>query len=99
VDTLSRPHGYLGTVVSPGSKSLKRIDGTSECDLLIAFADDFNDVSAGGARFWETGFANAKNIETWVVGNVPQILFHWLPGIVHLPDANSVLARLGQTNK
>lgn len=67
------------------------------CDLLIAFVDDFSDVSQGNSRFWEQGYAHGIGKTVWLVGNVPQLVFHWLPEMVHLPDVNSVLARLGQS--
>ena len=64
-------------------------------DLVISFTEPFGSENVAGGRHNEFGFAYAKNIKCWLVGEL-ETVFHSLPGVKHFGSFEHVLKRLAR---
>lgn len=69
------------TVAGHALADLKDIDGS---DALVLVTSAFVNVEGGGGRHVETGYAIAKGLPLFLLGE-PENVFHRMPGVTAVP--------------
>jgi hypothetical protein len=75
------------------------VDDVLRSNVLVAFSQPRSTTHTGGGRHVEFGVALHAGVEIIVVGPKGEHIFHYMPGVVHVPDVDALLVHLEKMQK
>jgi nucleoside 2-deoxyribosyltransferase len=80
--------------MSRQAAALMDLEDVLNCDVLLAFTLPRGTQHTGGGRNVEFGYAYSQGKHVVTVGPVGEHVFHYLPGIVHVPTVEAAIILL-----